>query len=96
MLIGFHTTQSISSLMQDVKSGSSQWIDKKNLTKKKFSWQEGYGVFSYSKSQVPAVIRYIANQKQHHKNSSFLEEYLDILQKLEINFEDAYIFKLPE
>jgi putative transposase len=75
MLIGFHTTQSIKDLMQDIKTGSSIWINDHSLTKAKFNWQEGYGVFSYSKSQIPAVIRYIINQKDHHKKKTFLSEY---------------------
>ncbi len=94
-LIGFHTTQSISDLMQNVKSFSSGWINDNHLTKSKFSWQEGYGVFSYSKSQLPDVIRYIINQKERHKKKSFLDEYKEILNKLEIEFEDHYIFKEP-
>jgi putative transposase len=95
MLIGFHTTQSIKDLMQDIKSSSSMWVNDHVLRKSKFSWQEGYGVFSYSKSQLPAVIRYIMNQKEHHKKMKFLDEYKSILKKLEIEFEDNYIFKEP-
>ncbi len=96
LLIGFHTTQSISDLMYDAKSSSSQWINDNHLTKSKFTWQEGYGVFSYSKSQLPVVIRYIMNQKEHHKKRTFLDEYKEMLKKSEIDFEDRFIFKEPE
>jgi putative transposase len=95
MLIGFHTTQSISDLIQDAKAGSSQWINDQKLTKTKFTLQGGYGVFSYSKSLLPAVIRYIMNQKAHHKKRKFLNEYRDMFLKAELDFEEHYIFKEP-
>ena len=96
LLIGFHPTQSISDLMQDVKADSSQWINKNKLTGSRFEWQQGYGVFSYSKSQIPKVIGYIQNQKEHHKKKTFLEEYKTFLEKFEVEYNDQYIFKSPE
>ena len=96
MLIEFQTTQSIGDLMQDVKSGSSKWIDDNHLTPSTFNWQECYGVFSYSKSQVPHVIRYIMDQKEHHKKKTFLEEYKFMLDKMEIPYNKWFIFKEPE
>jgi len=95
-LIGFHTTQSVADLMQDVKADSSQWINENKLTTSRFEWQSGYGVFSYSKSQVPAVINYIQNQKQHHYKKTFLEEYKLFLDKFKVEYDERYIFKLPE
>ncbi|OPZ16552.1 MAG: hypothetical protein BWZ05_01857 [Bacteroidetes bacterium ADurb.BinA245] len=65
----------------------------KKLTMGKFSWQEGYGAFFYSKTHVERVIRYIKNQKQHHEKISFTEEYLDMLRKFGVDFKEAYIFK---
>jgi REP element-mobilizing transposase RayT len=93
ILIGMRPTQSISDLMQDVKGSSSKWVNEKNFVKGKFEWQEGYGAFSYSRSQLSNVISYIENQEQHHAKKSFREEYLDFLQKFEIEYDEKYIFK---
>ncbi len=93
VLIGLRPSQSISDLMQDIKGNSSKWINEKKFTKVKFEWQEGYGAFSYGKSQVKDVISYIENQELHHKKKSFREEYLDFLQKFEIEYDEKYIFK---
>jgi putative transposase len=75
IFIGMRPHQSISSLVQNVKTESSKWIKAQNFCKSPFAWQEGYGAFSYSKSQVPNVIRYIINQEKHHQKKSFLDEY---------------------
>ena len=96
MLIGFRPAQSISDLMQDVKASSSKWINDKKFNNHRFEGQSGYGAFSYSKSQLDDVVKYIMNQKEHHKKVSFLEEYKLFLQKLEVEFEERFIFKLPE
>lgn len=93
IFFGMRPVQSLSELMQDIKGSSSKWINEKRFTKHKFEWQEGYGAFSYSKSQVADVVKYIENQETHHKKESFLEEYKNFLQKFEINFDDRYIFK---
>ena len=93
ILIGMRPHQSISDLMQDVKGNSSKWINEKKLVKGKFEWQEGYGAFSYGKSQMKDVILYIENQEQHHKKKTFREEYLDFLIKFEIEYDEQYIFK---
>jgi putative transposase len=91
-----HPRQSISEMMQLVKGDSSEWINKRRFTTQKFYWQEGYGAFSYSKSQAKDVVRYIINQQEHHKKITFLDEYKLLLQKFEIEYDDRYIFKLPE
>ncbi|REA57929.1 IS200/IS605 family transposase [Dyadobacter luteus] len=96
MLVGFRTNQSIADFMQDVKADSSQWINRNKFCKSRFDWQTGYGVFSYSKSQISDVINYIQNQKQHHKKINFLDEYKLILQKFEVDYNEQYIFKHPE
>lgn len=93
VLIGIRPHQSISDLMQDVKGDSSKWINEKKLVKGKFEWQEGYGAFSYGKSQIKDVIHYIENQEQHHTMKTFIEEYLDFLKKFEIEYDEKYIFK---
>lgn len=92
ILFGFRPTQSLSALMQNVKRDSSDWINKTQLTKERFSWQEGYGAFSYSKSQLSKVIDYIEVQEEHHKKRTFSDEYKKILQDFGIEYNDKYIF----
>ena len=93
IFIGLRPTQSVSDLLKDIKGSSSKWINERGFVKGKFEWQEGYGAFSYSKSQVRDVISYINNQELHHKKVTFREEYIDFLQKFEIEFDEQYIFK---
>ena len=93
VLFGMRPTQSISNLMKIIKGDSSKWINEKGFLKSRFSWQAGYGAFSYSKSHVPDVIKYIQNQKEHHRKKTFIEEYRDFLNAFEIDFDDRYIFK---
>lgn len=96
ILVGFRATQSIGDLMQDVKAGSSKWINDNKFCKGRFEWQSGYGAFSHSKSQIPDVIRYIENQKVHHHQKTFLEEYKLILEKFDVEYDEKYIFCNPE
>ena len=93
MLIGFRPDENMSQLIQVVKSESSKWINDSQLTAKKFEWQDGFGAFSYSKSHVYNVIRYIQNQEKHHLKQTFLEEYIAFLKAFEIQFDEQYIFK---
>ncbi|MEK6782332.1 MAG: IS200/IS605 family transposase [Bacteroidota bacterium] len=92
ILIGMRPHQSMSALIQLVKTESSKWIKEENLSPS-FSWQEGYGAFSYSKSHVPDVVRYIQNQETHHRKENFLEEYKKLLIAFEIEWDERYIFK---
>lgn len=96
LLTGLHTTQSMSELMRDVKANSSRWINEKGFLKSRFEWQEGYGAFSYAKSNVSSVIQYIARQKEHHLKMGFAEEYKRFLEKFEIEFDERYVFHEPE
>ena len=93
IFIGMRPHQSISSLIQNVKTESSKWIKSQNLCLQPFAWQEGYGAFSYAKSQVNDVIRYIKNQEIHHQKETFLDEYKKFLTAFEIEWDDRYIFK---
>ena len=93
ILAGVRPSQSVSDLMQDIKGSSSKWINEKGLMTGKFEWQEGYGAFSYGKSQIKEVINYIENQELHHKKKSFFEEYRDFLKAFEIDFDERYIFQ---
>jgi putative transposase len=88
-----HPTQSISSLIQNVKTESSKWIKNQKFCSSPFAWQDGYGAFSYSKSHVQDVVRYIQNQEAHHKKEKFLDEYKKLLRAFEIEFDEKYIFK---
>ena len=93
VLFGMRPTQSLSDLMQDIKGDSSKWINKMGFTSGGFSWQEGYGAFSYGKSQVNKVIDYIKMQEIHHHKKTFVEEYLDFLEEFEVPYDERYIFK---
>ena len=83
----------ISDLTRDIKANSSSFIKEKKFVNKTFSWQEGFGAFSYSKSQAPEVVKYILNQPQRHRKISFTEEYLDFLNKFEIEYNEKYLFE---
>ena len=96
LFIGFRPNQSLSDLMRIVKSDSSEWINKQQFNSSKFNWQEGYGAFSYSRSHIKAVSDYIANQEEHHRKKTFLEEYKQLLNQFEITYDEKFIFTLPE
>lgn len=93
LFFGMKPNQSLSDLMRLFKGDSSEWINKQNLVAGKFRWQEGYGAFSYSKSQSDSIIKYILNQENHHHKKSFKDEYLEMLNKFDINYDEQYIFK---
>lgn len=91
--LGLKPTVSISELMKTVKSKSSKYINDHHFTNSRFEWQEGYGTFSYSHSQIDAVYKYIVNQEEHHKKQTFKEEYLEFLDKFKVSFDERYIFE---
>ncbi|HLO73211.1 MAG TPA: IS200/IS605 family transposase [Flavobacterium sp.] len=86
-------TVSISELMKTVKAKSSKFINDKRFLLNRFEWQEGYGAFSYSQSQVDAVFKYIKNQEKHHSRVNFREEFVSILEKFDVPYEERYIFE---
>jgi putative transposase len=92
VLFGMRPTQSLSDLMQAIKGDSSRWVNEQRLAMGRFSWQEGYGAFSYGKSQIPAVIGYIRNQEKHHRKRTFIEEYHEFLRKFGVAFDERYLF----
>jgi len=96
LLTGLKPTMSISDLMRDVKASSSGFINEKNWVKGKFQWQDGYGAFSYSRSHLDPVIKYILNQPQHHKKRSFREEYIGFLKKFNVEYDERYLFEWIE
>ena len=92
ILIGLHPSISISDMARDIKANSSRWINENRWIRGNFNWQEGFGAFTYSKSQIDAVSKYVLNQREHHKKTSFKEEYMDILNKFGIEYDEKYLF----
>lgn len=92
VFVGLNTSMCISDLVRDIKNNSSNFINDQHFLKGKFSWQEGYGAFSYAHSQIEQVYQYIANQEEHHKKKTFKDEYLDFLQKFEVVYNERYLF----
>ncbi len=96
VLVGLHPTQSLSSLANEMKSNSSRWLNESKRLNFNFKWQDGYGAFSYHKSLLDTIVKYVRNQKEHHKNKSFREEYLELLKEFDIDFDDRYLFTWVE
>jgi len=94
--IGLKPSMAISDLVRDIKNNSSKFINDNGFVRGKFYWQEGYGVFSYSHSQVENVYNYILNQKEHHSGKTFKREYLEYLKEFEVDFDDKFLFEWYE
>lgn len=93
IFIGFQLVDHMSELIKVVKGESSKWIEERGFVKEIFRWQEGYGAFSYSRSHIERVYRYVMNQKNRHQTKTFREEYIELLKKFEVDYEERYIFK---
>jgi REP-associated tyrosine transposase len=93
ILVSMSPVHAPSDLMYHIKRSSSLWINQNKFVAGKFSWQEGFGAFSYGKSQIPVIAGYIENQSNHHKKESFYKEYLDLLTEYDVPFDERYIFK---
>ncbi len=96
IFIGYNVNHLIPNLVEEIKTSSNEWIKMNKLSKYKFDWQKGYGAFSHSRSQIDTVIQYIMNQDQHHQKRSFKEEYLEILKKYDVKYQDEYLFDFFE
>jgi REP element-mobilizing transposase RayT len=96
LFFGLRPNQSLSDLMQEVKEDSSKWINERKFTSQRFSWQAGYGAFSYSRSHLHQVIRYIQNQELHHQKKTFSKEYIEMLEAFGVDFEERFLFKPVE
>ncbi len=92
IFIGLNPGQAISDLVRDIKQNSTKFIKKKRMLIVNFAWQEGYGAFSYSHSQIDEVVKYIQNQEEHHRKKTFKEEYLEFLEKFGIEYNIRYVF----
>ena len=93
LVIGQRPDSALSDLVGDIKSGSTNFINRQRWVKGRFNWQEGFGAFSYSRSQLDAVIRYVKNQQKHHQRLSFRDEYVKLLDKFDVPYDERYIFK---
>jgi REP element-mobilizing transposase RayT len=95
-LVGLNPDKKISDLVRELKTGSDHFLKDKHWVPGKFSWQNGYGAFSYSKSHLDRVYRYILNQEVHHQKKTFREEYMELLEKFEIEYKEEYLFEFYE
>ncbi len=93
ILIGYDPKMALSDLVRDIKRNSSVFINEKKWLKAKFYWQEGFGAFSYSRSQLDSVIKYIENQEEHHAKKNFKEEYIEMLEKFKVVYDPKYVFE---
>jgi putative transposase len=96
LLVGIKPTMCISDLIRDVKNNASKFINDEQFIPHKFNWQEGYGAFSYAKSQQDAVVKYILNQPLHHQKMTFRQEYLNFLKKFDVPYDERYLFEWIE
>jgi putative transposase len=96
VLIGLRPAMALADLVQEIKADSTNFINKNRWVRGRFSWQEGYGAFSYGHSQLNTIIRHIQNQEKHHRRRSFRDEYLTLLRKFDIGFEKKYLFEFIE
>jgi REP element-mobilizing transposase RayT len=93
IFIGYQPAQPLPDLLRDIKANTSKFINENKWIPGKFQWQEGYGAFSYSHSQIPDIIQYINTQEEHHKRSSFKDEYLKLLERFEVDYDPIYLFE---
>lgn len=96
LFVGFKPSVLISDFIKEIKVESNEFINQKGWVKGTFKWQQGYGVFSYSHSHIDRVAKYVLNQEQHHKKKTFRDEYIDLLQKFEIPYDEKYLFRFFE
>ena len=92
ILIGLNPSEALSSLVKEVKRCSTNYINEQKWVRGKFSWQNGFGAFSYSRSQLNKVVNYIKNQETHHKRKTFREEYVELLKRFEIAYDERFVF----
>ena len=96
IFVGLKPSMAISDLVRDIKNNSTNFINENKWVNGKFSWQEGFGSFSYSHSQIEQVYNYILNQEEHHRQKTFKEEYLEFLKKFDVDYDERYLFNWEE
>jgi putative transposase len=92
VFVGLKPSMALSDLMRDIKNNATNFINDRKWLPGKFSWQEGYGAFSYAHSNIDQVYNYILNQEEHHKKQTFREEYLSFLDEYEVSYENRFLF----
>ena len=92
ILFAMKPSVALSDLVRDLKASSSKFINERRFVRGRFYWQEGFGAFSYSRSQIDAVAKYVLNQEQHHSGKSFKDEYVGLLNRFEVKYEDRHLF----
>jgi len=93
ILFALNPTIGLSDIVRDVKANSSKFINEKGFVRGKFYWQEGFGAFSYSRSQIDKIAKYVLNQEEHHRSKSFKDEYVELLGKFDVDYDENYLFK---
>ncbi len=93
IFIGYNVNHLIPDLVEEIKTSSNTWIKSNRLSRFKFAWQKGYGAFTHARSQLDTVVKYVLTQEEHHKKRPFREEYLEMLQKNDIEFKEEYVFE---
>ena len=93
LFVGVKPAIFLPDFIKEIKVASNLFINEKHWVRKPFNWQEGYGVFSYSHSHIDRVVKYVLNQETHHRKSNFRNEYIGLLNKFEIPFEEKYVFE---
>jgi putative transposase len=93
IFLGMKPDIALSDLVRDIKNNSSKFVNEKRWIRGRFNWQEGFGAFSYGHSQIDAVVKYIQNQELHHPKKSFREEYMEMLKKFNVEFDERYVFQ---
>ncbi|MGZ5190625.1 MAG: IS200/IS605 family transposase [Flavisolibacter sp.] len=93
IFLGYNPIITIPDLVKSIKVGSNKWVNDNRFVKQNFAWQDGYGAFSYGRSQLNDVCLYIQNQKSHHKKKTFKQEYTDLLKAFDVDFDEKYLFE---
>ena len=96
ILIAINSDIALSDLVRDIKTASSKWINGRRLVRGRFYWQEGFGAFSYSRSQLDDVAKYVLNQEERHRKQSFRHEYTRMLRQFEVDFDERFVFDFFE
>lgn len=96
IFVGFKPVMEIADFVKEIKVESNEFINKQRWISRQFAWQQGYGVFSYSRSHIDNVARYVLNQEEHHKKRTFQQEYIEFLNRFEVPFDERYLFDFFE
>jgi len=94
IFVGLKPTVSISNLVKDIKTSTTELIKDKRWNKNKFNWQDGFGAFSYSHSHIDKVVKYINNQELHHRKQSFAQEYKEFMERFDIDHDEKYLLDI--